>query len=332
MKQFLAFIVVLAIVIELLNFLGSILMAFVSFLSEHIIFVIICILAIIGLYYSYSNTSKKKFEQKSYSNNREKKAETDEVSKFIKKVSKRYIFLNNINQKYFFDFGLRAKNIIYCRADSKKEFDNFDYDSAIIQEFIKNEKYYNGLTERLQTNRSLYEKYQAELSNLPSKISEKDLQSENLDISKLPEYQVVEDCLIKGMIYKPVIHTEYIVEVKYVSSENYKSYVKRGYYSIQEIQEIINKFKQSKEKQIHEKESKEYQRSLMTPTLRYQILKRDGFKCTICGRTVEDGIKLHVDHIKPVSKGGLTTPSNLRTLCNECNSGKSDKYDPNGIN
>lgn len=76
----------------------------------------------------------------------------------------------------------------------------------------------------------------------------------------------------------------------------------------------------------------DYERSLMTKKLRYQILERDGFRCAICGRGKEDGVKLHVDHIKPVSKGGRTVPENLRTLCQDCNLGKSDSYDENGYN
>ena len=55
----------------------------------------------------------------------------------------------------------------------------------------------------------------------------------------------------------------------------------------------------------------------MTDSLRYDVLKRDGFRCVICGRTAEDGVKLHVDHIKPVSKGGKTEYENLRTLCDQ---------------
>jgi len=70
------------------------------------------------------------------------------------------------------------------------------------------------------------------------------------------------------------------------------------------------------------------QRKLVTPSLRYDIMKRDGFRCVICGRRADDGVKLHVDHIKPVSKGGKSTPSNLRTLCQDCNLGKSAKFDP----
>lgn len=69
------------------------------------------------------------------------------------------------------------------------------------------------------------------------------------------------------------------------------------------------------------------ERAKMTPSLRYEILKRDNFHCVLCGRGTEDGVKLEVDHIIPVSKGGKTEPSNLRTLCRDCNRGKSDKLE-----
>lgn len=62
--------------------------------------------------------------------------------------------------------------------------------------------------------------------------------------------------------------------------------------------------------------------------LRYLVLKRDNFKCVICGRSPakDPKIELQVDHIIPWSKGGETTVENLRTLCSECNLGKSDIY------
>jgi 5-methylcytosine-specific restriction endonuclease McrA len=67
------------------------------------------------------------------------------------------------------------------------------------------------------------------------------------------------------------------------------------------------------------------ERAKMSASLRYSILKRDHFKCVLCGRTPEeDGVKLHVDHIIPISKGGKTEYDNLRTLCQDCNLGKSD--------
>jgi len=60
--------------------------------------------------------------------------------------------------------------------------------------------------------------------------------------------------------------------------------------------------------------------------LRFLIMKRDNFKCCICGRSpaTTPNLELHIDHIKPWSKGGETVPENLQTLCSDCNLGKSD--------
>ena len=74
------------------------------------------------------------------------------------------------------------------------------------------------------------------------------------------------------------------------------------------------------------------ERSKMSPSLRDYILKRDGYRCVLCGATEKDGARLHVDHIMPVSKGGKTVAENLRTLCDRCNLGKHDKFDENGMN
>lgn len=58
--------------------------------------------------------------------------------------------------------------------------------------------------------------------------------------------------------------------------------------------------------------------------LRFEVLKRDGFKCVYCGRSPSDGVTLQIDHIVPQSKGGKTVDTNLVTACQECNVGKSD--------
>ncbi len=56
---------------------------------------------------------------------------------------------------------------------------------------------------------------------------------------------------------------------------------------------------------------------------RFEVLKRDGFTCTYCGRQPPE-ISLQVDHVIPWSKGGTHALANLRTACVECNLGKSD--------
>ena len=50
-----------------------------------------------------------------------------------------------------------------------------------------------------------------------------------------------------------------------------------------------------------------------------QILKRDGYKCVICGRGKKDGVELHADHIRPKYLGGKSTIKNGQTLCAQHN-------------
>ena len=69
------------------------------------------------------------------------------------------------------------------------------------------------------------------------------------------------------------------------------------------------------------------ERSIMNDNIRYNVLKRDNYTCQICGASAKDGAKLHVDHIIPISRGGKTVMSNLQTLCERCNIGKSNKMD-----
>lgn len=52
-----------------------------------------------------------------------------------------------------------------------------------------------------------------------------------------------------------------------------------------------------------------------TEEQKQQILKRDDFRCVICGKGLQDGIELQVDHIKPKDKGGKATIKNGQTLC-----------------
>ena len=78
------------------------------------------------------------------------------------------------------------------------------------------------------------------------------------------------------------------------------------------------------------KSSVEYtRRRNITLGVRYDVLRRDRFRCVICGASPASkvGCELHVDHITPVALGGETTVENLRTLCSACNIGKGAKVE-----
>ena len=63
--------------------------------------------------------------------------------------------------------------------------------------------------------------------------------------------------------------------------------------------------------------------------VRFMVMKRDNFKCCICGRSPANnpGLELHIDHIIPWSKGGETVIDNLQTLCSDCNLGKGNIFE-----
>jgi len=60
---------------------------------------------------------------------------------------------------------------------------------------------------------------------------------------------------------------------------------------------------------------------------RFKVMKRDGFKCILCGASpaMNSVCELHIDHIIPWSCGGETIEENLRTLCSNCNLGRSNQ-------
>jgi len=59
-------------------------------------------------------------------------------------------------------------------------------------------------------------------------------------------------------------------------------------------------------------------------TLRYKVLVKYGATCQCCGATRHDGVKIHVDHIKPRSRFPELEldENNLQILCEPCNMGK----------
>ena len=60
----------------------------------------------------------------------------------------------------------------------------------------------------------------------------------------------------------------------------------------------------------------------ISKSLRFRVLKRDGFKCAYCGGSTGDGVVLHVDHRIPKCDGGSSELENLVTACADCNHGK----------
>jgi len=63
-------------------------------------------------------------------------------------------------------------------------------------------------------------------------------------------------------------------------------------------------------------------RKALSKKTRFEVFKRDGFKCMYCGAH-PPAVLLQVDHIEPVAAGGSNDMDNLVTACQPCNLGKS---------
>lgn len=60
--------------------------------------------------------------------------------------------------------------------------------------------------------------------------------------------------------------------------------------------------------------------------IRMQAIKQYGQRCSCCGATAKDDVRLHVDHIKPrkLFPNLALDINNLQILCAECNHGKGN--------
>jgi ATP adenylyltransferase len=64
----------------------------------------------------------------------------------------------------------------------------------------------------------------------------------------------------------------------------------------------------------------------LSGSLRYEVLKRAGFRCELCGISADERA-IEVDHILPRKHGGLDELTNLQALCFKCNANKGARDD-----
>ena len=239
-------------------------------------------------------------------------------------TSQRYMDIQKLNSEY--NFNAVPPYIIWNIAlDSKGQYDRLDLNQFFVDKVDENKESLKRYEASVVENQLLARAYDCELEKIHNYADEDYVK--HLKLSWKIYHRVECEICEEERLY-PVEQVEIKCTKYYTSPQGRNHYENSLYYYACELEQA---FKLSEERKDFQK-SKQYQRQAMSSTLRYEILKRDGFHCVLCGRGHEDGVKLEVDHIVPVSKGGKTIKSNLRTLCQECNRGKSDKYDPNGVN
>lgn len=254
-----------------------------------------------------------------------------EQKKAVAQASTRYKALLAVIARVTKDVtDVRKVQEIHEVRNSLQSFRNFNSAKFMDKFVAENKSHITKLLQVSERNQVAYQEIQNVFLGTPR--SEKDWHDCCM-IRKLEwsTYCKFEDELCTEVMPKIVFDLMWHVRVTYTSPAGRNRYVNEFDVSESGIQCILDRVScVGTEAQLQADpyaEFKRRQRSAMTNTLRYKILQRDGFRCVLCGRSVQDGVKqLEVDHVLPVSKGGLTVESNLRTLCYDCNRGKSDHY------
>lgn len=239
---------------------------------------------------------------------------------FIKTFSRKYRAFRALNKACEFDAGIKPRYEYKVTLTSRKQLERYDFDRFFLDEYGRNPTGLSAILTSALNNEKKYRKYKADVEQL--------LGVKPGDAVKIKFFDPLTVKLCKRKLKKPVVSPVFHCTAEYTSPKKQNHYSRTADYTAKQMEAIAKQYQKNQEFQT----SKAYQRSLMTDSLRYDIMKRDNFRCVLCGRTANEGVKLHVDHIVPVAKGGLTVPDNLRTLCDQCNLGKSDKYDPHGAN
>ena len=146
-------------------------------------------------------------------------------------------------------------------------------------------------------------------------------------IEDVPDFVLEND--EKGFYHRlgfaSIDESDLVVEYKFIYTSN--GGMAQRYFTVPMTEETIIELIRTLEGKLTASAFAKEQRILMTKKLREFIKKRDNYTCCICGNSThtEPNLLLEIDHIVPVSKGGVTEEKNLQTLCWKCNRTKSSK-------
>ena len=244
-------------------------------------------------------------------------------NRFVLSYSKKIWELEKLNKEIGFK---NVKSFFECR----KHYDNKTYYNKIEPQYLmtnyieENLKLFKNLIDDVKYNKEKLIEYKKKVEQIIFIVTQpKDI---NLKFS-YNEFIRRENKLFINMVLTPTVNVTFKTVMTYSSPQRRVNLSKERILNFADIETCFNSLSRSTLDKSVYVQNIDVIRGDVTDSLRYDILKRDNFKCVICGASASSGARLHVDHIIPVSKGGKSTPDNLRTLCARCNVGKSNKIE-----
>ena len=249
---------------------------------------------------------------------------------FIKNKHERFILNNSIsiekiktiNRRYFFyDLDSIAES---NRYDNKEYFNTISCEDYLIYQlqFKNNQGLFN--FDESAKNRENYTKYLNEINGTiclgkyrtePGKLNVKWL--DNLERKKYNTYVIHPRLEINAVV------TLYLTNLNGEFRDSKEQCF--GEYQIKELIKRVNNKNGTffNDRGIWDSICR-VERGKVSNKMRFEIMRRDGYRCKMCGATNEFQ-ELEIDHIYPISKGGKSTYDNLQTLCHSCNMKKGNR-------
>ena len=244
------------------------------------------------------------------------------TEKLVLEKSKQLQSLLTLNQSTQFKKITRLAYFEKFPCQSKRRLERLSLDDCLMS-FIESDIMLRNTIADIEFNKKEYQKYIVQAQNNVSSATEEYCSSFGFTLDKFLKYET--RLFKRNLLREPKCNLAVRCVATYTSPQGKNHYSKSHIYQYYDIKRFYEQSKELKE----QRRTRQYQimveRAKMTDSLRSDILKRDNYRCQICGSTAQDGVKLHIDHIVPVSKGGQTILSNLQTLCDRCNLGKSNK-------
>ncbi len=244
------------------------------------------------------------------------------ANKLVSEKSKLVYELKKLNAKTGF-YVMEDRFYLYKRYDNKSNFLKTEPQYLMMHKIREEIDFYSLKCKQIRENRRLFSEYKRQVAKILSTFSN------DIEEVKIPLFifKYFENKQFKRLILSPVLDYFFEVDMQYISPKGRVNISKSGKYNLEDISVCLESVSRScLEKDVYEKLAT-VERGIVSDSMRYDIMKRDGFKCVICGASATQGARLHIDHIVPIAKGGKSTYENLRTLCERCNIGKSDKIE-----
>lgn len=248
------------------------------------------------------------------------------IFELVKNNSSMYRELYSLNKNFVFKNDFPPQIDLYEKCSNKRSYDVIILEDYLQKKIESEISKYDDLISKNEFVYNKYREYVKEYNKLCPQRIENQRRFKFKEI-KLWIINLYEQLIFKKYKIKPLRYTKVFVKVSYTSPQGQKAYSRQHTYSYDGLKKNYDFVKKMIAQHSTRANLIRIERSKVTASLRAEVLKRDKNRCQICGATVNDGVLLHVDHIKPISKGGKTILSNLQTLCDRCNLGKSDKYD-----